>query len=146
MDNVKQMLSVVETAKVSNSLNDSRVDLVSMTIETTDPTTQLLRTRLTVLFIGEFVGPAGVSDLVFRLDEQLIGQPFLMNTESAEITNRSFLVFHDGVPTGEHRLVVQLRRQRDPLAGVGLRSLTVWETVVPRTQPGPGGEVVVDPA
>ena len=135
MDNVKQMLSVVETAKVSASLN--RVDLASITIKTTAPTSQLLRTRLTALFIGEFVGPAGVSELVFFLDEQLIGEPFQMNTKSAAITSRSFLVFQDGVPTGEHRLVAHLRRARPPAARVGLRSLTVWETVVPRKQPGP---------
>jgi hypothetical protein len=142
MDNVKQMLSVVETAKVSDSLSDSRVDLASLTIETTQPTGQLLRTRLTALFIGEFVGPAGVSELVFFLDDDEIGLPFQMATKSSEIASRTFLVFQDGVATGSHRLLVKLRRARDPVARVGPRSLTVWETVVPRIQPGPGGEVV----
>jgi hypothetical protein len=134
MENVKQMLSAIET-----NPPDTDDILASVTFETVAPDTQAFRTRVTAMFVGEFSGAGGVSRIVFILDDQFLAPAFNMNAPNAnpDPRSRTFLVFSDGVPSGQHRLSVKLQEARPPAVTVGIRTLTVWETVMPRDQPGP---------
>jgi hypothetical protein len=141
MNNVKQMLSVMAKSKVPGG-GGTNHELASLKIDTTDPPGLAFRTRLTVLFTTEFRGPAGVHLLRLTIDGVDLTPVFQLGTESTTTESRTFVAFRDGFRTGTHEVRAVLRRGRPPDGIVGVRTLTVWETVVPRKQSAPRGRVL----
>jgi hypothetical protein len=116
MENVRQMLTAMETGAVEFSSSEG--EMVSVTIDTVIPPSPALRTRITALLIGEF-GPAEFTDdagsslsvIRFKIDGESMGPRDipLSPLNAPHHASRAFLMFRDGVPSGTHRVAVFLR-------------------------------------
>lgn len=144
MTNVKQMLSALAEEQVISPLDGSRMEVgPALSIETTDaggppsPHANRRSTRLTALFVAEFsgeipdIGVAGLVQIFMTIDGVKFGPIFPVRVgDGAPRANFSFLAFKDDIEPGPHIVSVKLHTLRPPPVFVGIRTLTVWETVV----------------
>ena len=147
MTNVKQMLTALaENQVISPIVSEDEVG-PALTIETTAadsgpaPTLKRKATRLTSLLVAEFSGdvPEEINGLVtvyMTIDDARFGPIFPVRIGAgAPRAHFSFLAFKDHIQPGEHVVTVKWRTIRTPAVFIGVRTLTVWETLVDVERP-----------